>query len=299
MKSNLSQAELLERRLNNAALLTGHGEYEEAFCLYMQIADTWPEEAQCWRSWLDCCYRWISSTRSVFFKEDAYDVRLMREIFERVLSFCDETEAAEQKARWDSFWNDVADAARAGAHSLFHVAPNPYACSLPLELFAQELSLLGELHPRLAEVIAEGLQLADALTKEGVCFWQVEHLTVKIQEGIWNMEQPKPAASHLKGTCFDWFPLRPEFHTKLVFVLGNMCLHRRDDPNGQTETTAILVFLARTIPMEDIKPLEFKRYALWRWNAAKYCPYCGAKLVGLFTRECIGCHGDVKKIKNR
>ncbi len=125
----------------------------------------------------------------------------------------------------------------------------------------------------------------------------------------------------MKGTCYDWFPLRPEFCTQLEFVLGRMCLSRQTEPgksgnapgsDGQpplpptdishlpaegASDAGLLVFLTRKLPMEDIKIREFRQYAKWRWNSMKYCPFCSSRLVGLFTRSCPTCHRDVKKLK--
>ncbi len=187
-----SRAELLERNLNNALLHAAGGQFEEGFAVYQKLAAEWPDEPRVWQGWLDFCYEWIETERCIFYKEDSYDVRTMQQVYEHVLARADESARAAIVHRWDEFWTNVADSAWAGEQSLFHVAPTEWAVTGTFDAFSRELALVGEVHPRLAEVIAEGCQLAADLTRAGVCFWLVEYLSVRIGERIWQINRDFP-----------------------------------------------------------------------------------------------------------
>ena len=291
--------ELMERHLNNASIYTSNENFEEAFAVYKQAAKDFPEELAAWQGWLECCYQRIECERCLFKKEGAYDVSLMRQLFDRVLALSDETGKQETQAKWDEFWINTADSAWAGQVSLFSTPLSEQVYQAPFETYAAELSLAGEMHPHVAEVIAEGCALAASLHEADVCLWMVEHLTIAPRKRVFCMERGVEAGKPLKSSYFDWFPLRPEFPTRLELVLGRMCLSQLASPDEDQPANGLLVYLNRTMPMDDIKIKEFVLYSRWRWNAMKTCPFCGAKLTGLFTRECEICHRDVKKMKRR
>lgn len=291
--------ELLERHLNNAAIYTSNENFEEAFAVYEQATKDCPEMLAVWKEWLACCYQRIENECCLFKKEGAYDVSLMQHILEQVMTLSDEEGQKEAKARWNEFWINTADSAWAGAMSLFSTPPADRAYQASFETYTADLALAGRMHPHVAEVIEQGRALAAALHEEQVCIWQVEHLTVAPRERIFQMERGIKANAPLKSTYFDWFPLRPEFGTRLDLVLGRMCLSEIKAAEESQPTVGLLLYLTRAIPMEDVKAKEFVQYSRWRWNAMKTCPHCGAKLTGLFTRECGICHRDVKKMKRR